>query len=197
MQGNNDSYYKTILNAIPIVIFVVDGDVRIHDLNNAAANIFGLNKATVLKRRGGEVLHCLHMHDVPEGCGRGEFCRTCVIRNSVAASLQGQTVTRRRTKVELLLGGSKKELELLITASPLPSNDEPLALLIIEDISEISTLRDIIPICMKCKKIRDDQQYWRNVEAYFKDYIGVDFSHGICPTCLKELYPDDSEQTSP
>jgi len=108
--------------------------------------------------------------------------------------MKGQTVTRRRTKVELLLGESKKELELLITASPLPSNDEPLALLIIEDISEISTLRDIIPICAKCKKIRDDQKYWHSVEVYFKDYIGVDFSHGLCPKCVKEFYPHSSEE---
>lgn len=189
MQDNDDSYYRTILNAIPLVIFVVDEDVRIHDLNNTASTVFGLNKSTVLKRRGGEVLHCLHWHDVPEGCGRGEFCQTCIIRDSVKTSLQGLTVTRRRTKVELLQGESKKELELLITASPLPSNDEPLALLIIEDISEMTTLRDIIPICAKCKRIRDDQKYWHSIEAYFKDYIGVDFSHGLCPTCMKELYP--------
>ncbi|MEW6660667.1 MAG: PAS domain S-box protein [Thermodesulfobacteriota bacterium] len=189
MKENDGSYYRTILDAIPLAIFVVDEDVRIHDLNTAAATVFGLNKATVFKRRGGEVLHCLHRHDVPEGCGRGEFCQTCVIRNSVEACLKGQTVTRRRTKVELLLGESKKELELLITASPLPSNNEPLALLIIEDISEMTTLQDIIPICAKCKKIRDDQKYWHSVEAYFKDYIGVDFSHGLCPKCMKELYP--------
>jgi PAS domain-containing protein len=194
MKQNKNLYYQTILNAIPLAIFVVDEDVRIHDLNDAAATVFGLNKGAVLKRRGGEVLRCLHRHDAREGCGRGEYCQTsCVIRNSVKTSLQGQTVTRRRTKVELLLGDSKKELELLITASPLPSNDEPLALLIIEDISEMTTLRDIIPICAKCKKIRDDQQYWHSVEAYFKDYIGVDFSHGLCPTCMKEFYSHFSE----
>jgi PAS domain S-box-containing protein len=190
MNDNDNLYYRTILDAIPLPIFVVDEDVRIQDLNQAAAIGFGLNKGTVLKRRGGEVLHCLHSQDVPEGCGRGEFCRTCVIRKSVKASLQGQTVTRRRAKVELLLGGSKQEQELLITASPMPSQDEPLALLILEDISEMTTLREIIPICAKCKKIRNDQEYWRTVESYFKEHIGVDFSHGLCPTCLKEFYPD-------
>jgi PAS domain S-box-containing protein len=193
MKDKDNLYYRTILDAIPLPIFVVDADVRIQDLNEAAGAVFGLNKGTVLKRRGGEVLHCLHRQDVPEGCGRGEFCRTCIIRNSVKASLQGQKVTRRRAKVELLLGGSKKELELLITANPMPSNDAPLALLILEDISEMTTLRDIIPICAKCKKIRDDQKYWHSVEAYFKDYIGVDFSHGLCPACMKELYPHFAE----
>jgi PAS domain-containing protein len=197
MKHNNNLYCQTILNAIPLAIFVVDEDVRIHDLNQAAATVFGLNKGTILKRRGGEVLNCLHSQDVPEGCGRGEFCRTCIIRNSVKASLQGQTVTRRRTKAELLLGGSKKGFELLITASPLPNNDEPLTLLIIEDISEMTTLQEIIPMCAKCKKIRDDQKYWHSVEEYFKDHIGVDFSHGLCPTCMQELYPHFSEYKEP
>ncbi|MBF0549880.1 MAG: PAS domain-containing protein [Deltaproteobacteria bacterium] len=182
MTTQSDSYYQAILNAIPHMIFVVDADVVIQDLNDAAAQVFGIDKTTIKRRRGGEVLHCLHAYDVPEGCGRAPFCRTCVIRNSVTSSLQGQTVTRRRTKVELLLDGVKKRLELLITASPMPGNKEPLGLLIIEDITEISTLHDIIPICAKCKKLRDDQEYWQTVESYFKEYIGVDFSHGLCPT---------------
>jgi len=190
MENHYDLYYQTILNAIPLMIFVVDDDVRICDLNHAAATIFGLDKATILNRRGGEVLHCLHAHDVPEGCGRAPFCQNCVIRDSVGKCLQGQTVTRRRTKVELVLGGTKKEMELLITTSPMPISEEPQVLLILEDINEISTLRDIIPICAHCKKVRDDQEYWHSVEWYFNNYIGVDFSHGICPTCLEELYPD-------
>jgi PAS domain-containing protein len=192
MRNGNDSYYRTILNAIPLMIFVVDEDMRIRDLNDAAAAVFGLNKATVLNRRGGEVLHCLHWHDVPEGCGRAPFCKNCLIRNSVTRSFQGRAVTRKRTKVKLLLGGEPQELELLITASQMSINAEPLALLIIEDIKEISRLLDILPICSKCKKIRDDQDIWNNVEEYFFEHIGVHFSHGICPNCLKELYPDFS-----
>jgi PAS domain S-box-containing protein len=195
MKTGDERYYKTILDAIPLIIFIVDNDVRIRDLNQAAATAFGLDKATVLNRRGGEVLHCLHAHDVPEGCGRAEFCQNCVIRNSVTKCLAGQAVTRRRTKAELVLEETKKKIELLITASPMPSPEEMLVLLIIEDINEISTLQDIIPICSYCKKIRDDQQYWRSVENYFNDYIGVDFSHGICPNCMKELYPHFGAKT--
>jgi hypothetical protein len=194
MENDNEMYYQTILNAIPLMIFLVDDDVRIRDLNNAAAAVFGLDRGTILNRRGGEVLHCLHAHDVPEGCGRAQFCQNCVIRNSVNKCLEGQAVTRRRTKAELLLGGARKEIELLITASPMPISSEPMALLIIEDINEISRLRDILPICATCKKVRDDQQYWRSVESYFNDYIGVGFSHGICPNCMQELYPDFMEK---
>jgi PAS domain-containing protein len=190
MTSREDMYYRTILNAIPLMIFVVDDDVRLRDLNHAAAAVFGPDKSTILNRRGGEVLHCLHRHDVPEGCGRGPFCRDCPIRHSVTQSLKGQAIVRRRAKVEILRGGEKQELELLITAAPMPHQGPPLALLILEDINEISALRNIIPICSKCKKVRDDQEYWHSVESYFRGCIGVDFSHGICPTCMKELYPE-------
>jgi PAS domain-containing protein len=194
MKTTKEGYYKAILDAIPLIIFIVDNDVRIRDLNHAAATVFGLDRATILNRRGGEVLHCLHAHDAPEGCGRAPSCQNCVIRNSVTKCLEGQTVTRRRTKAELLLGGTKKEIELLITASPMPTSEEGLVLLILEDINEISTLRNIIPICAHCKNIRDDQQYWRSVENYFNDFIGVGFSHGICPNCMQKFYPDFVEK---
>jgi PAS domain-containing protein len=192
MNNKGDSYYRTLLDAMPLMIFVVDDDVVVRDMNQAAAAVFGQDSATVINRRGGEVLQCLHAHDVPEGCGRGPFCKTCVIRNSVTKSSTGQVVTRKRTNVELLLGGSKKELALLITASPIPNSDEPLSLLIVEDVSEITILKDLIPICVKCKKVRDDREYWHSVESYFSDQIGVDFSHGICPECKTELYPDSA-----
>ena len=194
MNSTADAYYRTLLDAIPHMILVVDGDVRVRDLNQAALAVLGPDQDATLARRGGEILHCIHATDSPEGCGRGLFCKDCIIRNSVTECLRGRAVTRRRTKAELIQGGKQRELELLITASPLPGGDDPLVLLIIEDISEISTLRDILPICVRCKNIREDEKFWRTVEDYFKSQIGVDFSHGICPTCMKELYPEYADK---
>jgi PAS domain S-box-containing protein len=55
---------------------------------------------------------------------------------------------------------------------------------------EIKTLRGIVPICSNCKKIRDDKGYWEQVEGYVAKHTEAKFSHGICPDCLKEFYPD-------
>lgn len=55
--------------------------------------------------------------------------------------------------------------------------------------SEIKTLRGIIPICSSCKKIRDDQGYWQQVEHYFQSHAEVEFSHSFCPECVQALYP--------
>lgn len=57
-------------------------------------------------------------------------------------------------------------------------------------LSEIKTLKGIIPICSYCKKIRDDKGYWEQVEVYVHNHSDADFSHSICPECLKEHYPD-------
>ena len=61
---------------------------------------------------------------------------------------------------------------------------------------QIRTLRGIVPICMHCKKIRDDQGYWSQVEVYIRDHTEADFSHGICPECIKRLYPEYAEDIS-
>jgi hypothetical protein len=60
---------------------------------------------------------------------------------------------------------------------------------------EIKRLRGILPICAACKKIRDDQGYWHQVEMYLHEHSDVEFSHSICPDCARKLYPDFSEES--
>jgi len=55
--------------------------------------------------------------------------------------------------------------------------------------SEVQSLRDIIPICARCKDIRDGEGYWQKVEAYFMSHGQVGFSHGLCPKCLEKDFP--------
>ena len=57
-------------------------------------------------------------------------------------------------------------------------------------LNDVRTLRGIIPICASCKNIRDDRGYWNKVEAYIRDHSEAEFSHGICPECMKKLYPE-------
>lgn len=57
-------------------------------------------------------------------------------------------------------------------------------------LANVKVLRGLLPICASCKKIRDDKGYWNQIESYIRDHSEVDFSHGICPACVKKLYPD-------
>jgi hypothetical protein len=53
---------------------------------------------------------------------------------------------------------------------------------------DIKKLQGLLPICANCKKIRDDDGYWHQVEVYIKERSEAEFSHGLCPDCMKELY---------
>lgn len=55
-------------------------------------------------------------------------------------------------------------------------------------VEEIKQLSGLLPICAKCKKIRDDKGYWNNLESYLQEHSGMSFSHGICTECADELY---------
>lgn len=54
-------------------------------------------------------------------------------------------------------------------------------------LSRVRQLHGLLPICAYCKRIRDDQNYWKQVEAYLAEHADVQFSHGICPTCLEKV----------
>ena len=57
-------------------------------------------------------------------------------------------------------------------------------------LAEVKTLSGFIPICAYCKKVRDDQGYWKQVEEYIASRSDAEFSHGLCPDCLSRLYPE-------
>ena len=55
-----------------------------------------------------------------------------------------------------------------------------------ESLKQVRTLSGLLPICASCKRIRDDQGYWQQVETYIADHTNADFTHGICPDCLEK-----------
>jgi hypothetical protein len=56
-------------------------------------------------------------------------------------------------------------------------------------LTEIDALRELLPICASCKRIRDDGGYWNSVEEYFTRRGSINFSHTLCPECVRKLYP--------
>jgi GAF domain-containing protein len=56
-------------------------------------------------------------------------------------------------------------------------------------IDELKTLRELIPICARCKRVRSSPDYWEAVEAYVSQRTGASFTHSLCPRCAEELYP--------
>ncbi len=185
-----NEFLSSVFNAIPAMLLVVDEDVSICFWNQAASKIVGTDRDKIYKRRGGEVFGCVHATDVSAGCGRGPHCRDCIIRNAVKKASGGALVHREKARMELQSGGIVVEAHMLVTAAAFVFAGMPLVLLTLEDISEVMQLQGLLPICAGCKKIRDDQQYWASVEHYFAKHLDVEFTHSLCPECIKKLYPD-------
>jgi len=59
-----------------------------------------------------------------------------------------------------------------------------------EALANNKTLKGMLPICASCKNIRDDRGYWNQIEAYVAEHSDAEFTHGICPDCIKKLYPE-------
>jgi FixJ family two-component response regulator len=57
-------------------------------------------------------------------------------------------------------------------------------------LAKVKQLSGLLPMCASCKKIRDDKGYWNQIEAYISEHSQADFTHGICPECVKKLYPE-------
>jgi len=59
-----------------------------------------------------------------------------------------------------------------------------------EALARVKTLSGLLPMCASCRKIRDKQGAWHNLESYIRQHTEADFSHGICPECRRRLYPE-------
>lgn len=126
----------------------------------------------------------------------------------ILASILGYVANRKATE----LAESKSELEYLNNALDERSNEltianeqlkakildhekaeEEKSNLIIElreALAEVKKLSGFLPICSSCKKIRDDKGYWSEVEQYVSAHSDAEFSHSICPDCMRSLYPE-------
>ena len=112
------------------------------------------------KGEGGDIIHGLE-------AGANDYVSKPYDQGELRARLD---VGRRMLELQAALAGKVRELQ--------------------KALDEVRTLRGIIPICAGCKKVRDDQGYWSQVEEYVRDHTEAEFSHGFCPDCVKRLYPE-------
>ncbi|MBF0528516.1 MAG: PAS domain S-box protein, partial [Deltaproteobacteria bacterium] len=196
----SEDLFKSVFSQSPIGIELFDTAGCLVDVNQSSLDIFGL----VDKREigGFSLLDDPNLsREIKEKFQKGE-----IIRKEVEFDFDlVKTYNLYRTTKS-----GRRLMNLIMT--PLQTNNEIRGyLVLIEDITErkraerereelicelqrtlaeVRTLRGFIPICASCKKIRDDQGFWQQIEQYIQDHSDAHFSHGICPDCAKQLYPE-------
>ena len=190
---DSNLYLRKALDAMPAAVFIVDQEVIILDANQAAKTLFCHSGDLLQRQLCGNVINCIHPQQEKKCCGDTKFCPDCVIRQTVHAARHGTPVKRRTACMILQQGDRIRTVWFLVTVTPFTVAEKTLFLLVLEDVTEVAELRRMIPICMHCRKVRDDANYWHQVEDYLTKYTGIEFSHGLCHTCLKKLYPDQAD----
>lgn len=179
---------RQILDGLPLAIFLVDSDLRIHRLNEAAARSLGLDPASVIRQRTGDAIRCLNAVGAPHGCGTTEACQSCLVRSATAgALLEGHRISQTTQLAIEPAAGPTLSRTLNVTAAPLAFQGRRFVLLTLEDITELLKLRGLIPRCAWCGRMRDDEDYWQSVEEYLQTQHDVLVSHGICPDCASRM----------
>lgn len=104
-------------------------------------------------------------------------------------SLLGAAAVYGLLKIRLAALARKKaalEAEVAARTEELRARNEDLS----SALAQVKQLSGLLPICSCCKKIRDDHGYWNQLESYISDHSQADFTHGICPECAKEMFPE-------
>jgi transcriptional regulator with PAS, ATPase and Fis domain len=138
---NQNEFLKGLFSAIPCGVLIVDAERRVLVVNSVIERIFGVSDEDVTGMSGGEVLRCVHVQDSPGGCGFGDHCRTCLVRKTALDAIGGRQINRNRADMELRVKGTPRHLTLLVSAAPFEHQGERLAVVVMEDITELSTLR--------------------------------------------------------
>jgi PAS domain S-box-containing protein len=180
-----------ILNAIDNPILVIDHDYHIVAANSAACKSFCFPLGNIV---GKECFKVTHNVDTP--CWLTD--RHCPVRVAFEIKEKTRVVHQHNYAGKIVIEE--------ISAVPI-FNDQGEVDFIVEELNnvteliqskeiiehlkkELNILRGFIPICSACKKIRDDDGYWQQIESYIRDRSDAEFSHSICPDCRKKLYPE-------
>lgn len=177
-----------LLSAVPVSIrLLTEGDL-LHVILGLLGFLF-----TAILAHTGKVMHAHSLHALIVGI-RNEALSSVLseekeTQEELNLHLQQEMSQRKRSQEELQLRNQELEqlnTQLTTTKSYLESTNSELK----NALTNVKQLSGLLPICASCKKIRNDKGYWEQIEGYVRDHSEAQFSHGICPGCVKTLYSD-------
>ena len=197
----SENRYRSMIEFSPLGIGIVNTDGVIVKLNQTLATILGYEVEDLVGINGAEGL--THPEDIIK---EKKFLKPLFSGEIISYNLEKRFRHKNgeyywyNVTVAKMMGSSGDEafllgfIEDINDRKQLEQERENLINNLQKALAEIKELRGFFPICAKCKKIRDDKGYWQQVEKYIMDRTDAQFSHGLCPDCVRELYPDIAEK---
>lgn len=189
---NQPDIVDTLLDALPVPVLLVDARMQVLEANTTARHEFGTDAESARRNDLGVVIECLHATQQDNPCDHSVCARDCVVRNAIGGAIHGRKTLRCKATMQLHFGSDIREATLLVTAAPFKSQQSPLGLLTLEDVSELTQLHSILPVCASCGQVRSDEGYWARVKAYMSGRIDALGPCGYCSACDEQLHSRDT-----
>ena len=201
-----EKYFMAIANTTSDMIHLNDFDGKILYANHATETILGYKVEEVLGRPAFDIIHSDDQAAIQEAMkalasASDDFVLTHEIKllkkdgSYVDVEVRGFIVNLEQHRyigavIRDISNRKKAEKELAMYQENLESLVRERTKKLETALAEIKTLKGILPICMHCKKIRDDEGYWNQIESYIHARSEAEFSHSVCPGCMAEHYPE-------
>ncbi len=185
----SEERWKMLYNNLPGGSFMVNREYIIEDVNDALCKVTGFNRKELVGKKCGII--CPRG---PDACPIFDKGRKRIDNNETAVKCKdGKKVPVLKSVRKIPFADREIVLEnfLDITRQKEAETErEELIKELQEALEEVKTLGGMLPICSQCKKIRDDQGYWQQIESFIQARSDAEFSHSICPECAHKLYPE-------
>jgi PAS domain S-box-containing protein len=191
-QRSAEELYRTMAEKSFAGVYVVQNG-RFVFINTNAAQYAGYTKEELLGQPSRAMIH-------PEDREHARQCAVEMIKGKRDIPYEFRVVTKQgeiRWIMEALTSINYQGKAAILGNSiditehkSIATERENIILQLQKALMEVKTLNGLLPICSSCKKIRNDEGYWEQLEVYIRDHSEAEFSHGICPDCARELYPD-------
>ena len=202
-----EAHFRTLLELMSQGVIYYDAEGHIIDANTAALNILGLTideirgrtpydpRWRVIAADGSDFPPELHPSLIAIRTGASERLEMGIY-NPSEESYRWVEVSA----VPYFRPGDTRPSEIHTTLDDVPerrrleSERDRLMQQLEDALANLKVLGGFIPICSSCKKIRNDSGYWQQLEVYMRDHSEAQFSHGVCPDCMKRLYPEFADE---
>ena len=188
--------YRTLIESSTDAILLLDVERNIVTCNQGFLNLFGYQKGEIEGRSiriihpSDESFHSFGKTAYPVIARSGFFRTEWGFTHKDGIIFPTETVTSAIKLPDGSITGYIAIIRDITERKGAEEEREKLIHELQEALANIKTLRGLLPICSHCKKIRDDKGYWNQIESYIRDHSGAEFTHGMCPECMKKLYPD-------
>lgn len=177
-----------VLEKIVNPILVVDGLNRVVDYNESCRKLFGLSEKVAVVHLE-KILKPEHRHLCESG-DDDTYSQEIVLGDNGAPRTYELRVDKLYNYRQKLRGRIFYFHD--ITARKVAEREREKIITQLQDaLDKVKTLSGFLPICSNCKKIRDDEGYWNEVELYISKHSNIQFSHGLCAECMKKLHPEE------